>query len=166
MIWTNRGKYLLLKWAFCAEALPDNFYVMLITNAVVPTEDTNTFSELTEIADGNGYTEGGYELYVDSSSPDFDVLTEDDTNDRAIIQIKDLIWTASGGSIPASGDGARYAVLTNGTGGSAEIIGDREVLAVWDLISSRTATVGQAIKLANCELRAVEPDQKYMNSIH
>ena len=158
MIWTNRGKYLLLKWAFCGETMPDTFYVALITNAVVPTEDTNTFSELTEIADGNGYEEGGYELYVDSSTPDFDVLTEDDTNDRAIIQIKDIIWYASSGAaIPASGDGARYAVLTDGTGESGEIIGDRQVLAVWDLLYSRTVPAGERLTLANCELRAVEP---------
>ena len=154
MIWTNRGKYLLLKWAFCDETLPVNFYVALITNAVVPTADTNTFSELTEIADGNGYTEGGYELDPEASSSDFDTLTEDDANDRAIIQIKDIVWTAGGGSIPASGDGARYAILTD----DEVVIGDRNVLAVWDLISEREATVGQAITLANCELRAVEPD--------
>jgi len=158
MLWTNRGKFLMLNWVFCAETLPDNFYVALITSAVVPTEDTTTFDELTEIADGNGYTEGGYELFVDSSSPDFDVLTEDDVNDRAIIQIKDLVWYApSGDTIPASGDGARYAVLTDGTGESGEIIGDRQVLAVWDLMYERVVAAGQSLTLANCELRAVEP---------
>jgi len=155
MIWTNRGKYLLLKWAFCAETMPDTFYVALITSAVVPTEDTNTFDELTEIADGNGYTEGGYELDPEASAGAFDILTEDDENDRAIIHIKDIIWYASSGAtIPASGDGARYAVLTD----DEVVVGDRNVLVVWDLISEKTVAAGQSLKLADCQLRAVEPD--------
>ena len=157
MLWTNRGKFLLLDWVFGAEPLPDSFYVALVTADTVPTVDTNTLDELTEIADGNGYTEGGYELPLDDSSPPFDVISEDDTNNRAIAQVKDLVWTASGGTIPASGNGARYAVLTDGTGESGETIGDRQIIAVWDLVTTREATVGFAITLADCELRTIAP---------
>ena len=158
MFWTNRGKFLLLDWVFHAETMPDTFYVVLVTGDNVPTVDTNTLSELTEIVEGNGYTTGGYELIVDSSAPDFDTITEDDANDRALVQLKDIIWTASGGTIPPSGNGARYAVLTDGDGSSGENMDIRQVIAVWDLLWSRTITVGKTVTLANCELRAVEPN--------
>ena len=155
MLWTNKGKFLLLDWVFGGEPLPDNFYVALVTADNVPTVDTNTLSELTEVADGNGYTEGGYELTPGDT--DFDVFTEDDTNNRALVQLKDLVWTATGGTIPDSGNGARYAVLTDSTGDSGETIGDRQVIAMWDLVTAREATVGFAITLADCELRTIAP---------
>lgn len=118
----------------------------LVTSAVAPTQDTNVKSELTELASGNGYTTGGISLTKNST--DFDVLTEDDTNDRALIQIKDLVWTASGGSLPATG-GARYGVLTdaNATQGS------REIWAYWDLTSDRQVSTGQTLTLQDCEAR-------------
>jgi len=155
MLWTNRGKFLMLDWVFGGEPLPDSFYVALVTADIVPTVDTNTLGQLTEIADGNGYTEGGYELTPGDT--DFDVFTEDDTNDRALVQLKDLVWTASGGTIPASGNGAMYAILTDSTGDSGETIGDRQIIAVWDLVTAREATVGFAITLADCELRTIAP---------
>lgn len=148
--WTNRLKYNMLNWVFRAAATPTNFYVPLFTSATAPGADTNTKSELTEIANGNGYTTGGISLAKNST--DFDVLTEDDTNDRGLIQIKDLVWTAAGGNLPASGGGARYACLTddNVTQGS------REVLAYWDLVSDRTISDTQTLTLQNCELRINE----------
>jgi len=155
MLWTNKGKFLLLDWVFGGEPLPDNFYVALVTADNVPTVDTNTLSELTEIADGNGYTEGGYELTPGDT--DFDVFTEDDTNDRALVQLKDLVWTATGGTIPDSGNGARYAVLTDDSEESGGVAGDRQVIAIWDLETDRVATVGFAITLADCELRTIAP---------
>lgn len=144
---TNRGKYKLLDWVFRASTLPTNFYVALCTSAATPTVDTNTFSELTEIAAGNGYTAGGISLTKNST--DFDTLTEDDTGDMGYVRIKDLTWTASGGSLPGSGNGARWAVLTddNATQGS------RLVLAWWDLTSDRSVSVGQPLTLQDCELR-------------
>ena len=144
---TNRGKYKLLDWTFRGTALPTNFYVALVTSAATPTVDTNTLSELTEIATGNGYTAGGISLTKNST--DFDTLTEDDASDLGKVQIKDLAWTASGGALPASGNGARYAVLTddNATQGS------RLVLAWWDLVSDRSVSSGQPLTLQDCELR-------------
>lgn len=148
--WTNRLKYNMLGWVFRATALPTNFYIALVTSAVAPTADTNTKSELTEIANGNGYTTGGTSLTKNST--DFDVLTEDDSNDRALVQLKDIVWTASGGSLPGSGNGARYAILTddNATQGS------REVYTFWDLTSDRSVSVGQTLTLQNCEIRITE----------
>jgi hypothetical protein len=151
MLWTNRGKYLLFDWVFHRETMPTNFYVALVTAAVTPTAAINTLGELTEIAEGNGYTSGGYQLTPDAT--DFDYLYEDDSGDKAVIQTKDIVWTASGGPIPDSGDGARYAVLTDDNG----TVANRQVIGIWDLVTERTATSGQSITLENCELQAIEP---------
>lgn len=148
--WTNKGKMRLLEWGLRGGTIPANFYVALVTSAVAPVADTNTKSQLTEIASGNGYTTGG--ILVDNNTTDFDVLTEDDTNDRGLIQIKDLVWTASGGALPASGSGARYAILTdaNATQGS------REVLFFWDLGADYSVSSGQTLTLQNLEIRINE----------
>ena len=144
---TNRGKFAFLNAYFRATGIPTNLYVALCTSAVTPTVDTNTFSELTEIAAGNGYTAGGYQLARNAT--DWDTLTEDDTGDLAKVLAKDVAWTASGGSIPGSGNGARWAILTddNATQGS------RIVIAWWDLVSDRSVSVGQPLTLQDCEVR-------------
>jgi len=106
---------------------------------------------MTEIAAGNGYTAGGYQL--SRNATDWDSLTENDTDNRGEIQIKDLVWTASGGTIPASGNGARWAVLTddNATQGS------REIYAWWDLTSDRSVSDTQTLTLQDCEIRIKKP---------
>jgi hypothetical protein len=144
--WTNKGKALVLDYAFRGVATPANYYVALVTSAATPVADTNTLSELTEITAGNGYTSGG--ITLTKNTTDFDVRTEDDTGDKALIQIKDLVWTASGGTLPASGNGARYAVLTdyNAT------VGSRQIIAWWDLTSDRSVSSGQTLTLQDCEL--------------
>lgn len=148
---TNKGKARVLNGFFRNTSVPTNLYVALITSAVAPTVDTNTFGELTEIANGNGYTTGGFSL--SRNATDFDSLVENDTDDRAELQIKDIVWTASGGTLPASGGGARYAVLLDDNA----TIADREVLAWWDLSSDRSVSSGQTLTLQNCELRLTEP---------
>ena len=147
--WTNKGKALFLSTAR-GVALPTNFFVALVTSAVPPVADTNTLSQLTEIAAGNGYTSGGISLTKNTT--DFDSLVENDTNDRGELQIKDLLWTASGGNLPASGDGARYAVLTDDNG----TVGSREVYHFWDLSSDRTVSDTQTLTLQDCEIRITE----------
>lgn len=144
---TNRGKYLLLGQRYRAVAAPTNLYVLLATSAATPTADTNLVSDLTQIATGNGYSDGGYQLTPGST--DFDVYTEDDTNDYAFVQLKDVVWTASGGSIPASGNGARWAVLTTDEG----TVANRQIEVAWDLSSDRTVSSGQTLTLQNAELR-------------
>lgn len=147
---TNRGKKLILDTYFRGAAAPTNFYLALITSAVAPTADTNTLSELTQIASGNGYTTNG--ISIARNSTDFDTLTEDDTNDWAQALLKDIVWTASGGNLPGSGSGARYAVLTddNATPGS------RQVIAYFDLGSDRTVSDTQTLTLVDCTLRGAE----------
>lgn len=146
---TNRGKFNLLNYVFRNATEVTNFFVALCTSATAPTADTNTKSELTEVANGNGYTTGGISLGRDAT--DFDVITEDDTNDRALVQCRDLVWTASGGNLPSS-SGARYCIMTddNGTQGS------REVWAFGDLSSDRVVSSGQTLTLQNFEIRITE----------
>lgn len=146
-VMTNRGKFLLLGRSFRGTTIPTNYYVALVTSAVAPDADTNTFTELTEIATGQGYTAGGIQLTPNGT--DFDVYTEDDTNDWALVQIRDLVWTASGGNLPASGNGARYAVLTDDNATPA----NRQIEDSFDLVSDRTVSDTQTLTLQNCEVR-------------
>lgn len=151
MAWTNRGKYAILNSYFRNTGTPTNFYVALISSSTAPSATTNTMGDLTQIGTGNGYTDGGFSL--NRNATDFDVINEDDTNNSGSIQIKDVTWTASGGSLPATGGGARYAVLTDDNG----TVASREVYAYWDLSAERTVTDGQDLTLQNLELRTQEP---------
>jgi hypothetical protein len=63
------------------------------------------------------------------------------------------VWTASTGPLPASGGGARYAVLTDDNG----TVSSREVLAYFDLVSDRVVSDGQTITLQDSELLLSEP---------
>ena len=96
---------------------------------------------------GNGYTSGGISLALNST--DFDVNTEDDTNDRALIQIRDLVWTASGGPIPSSGVGARWLYLSDDNGTESL----RQIVAAWDFGSAYSVSTGQTITVQNAEIR-------------
>lgn len=152
---TNRGKIRILELAFrnlmdggAPAASP--FYVALVTSATAPTVDTNLMSDLTQITAGNGYTTGG--INIARNATDFDVLTEDDTNDRGFIQLKNIVWTASGGSIPNGGNPARYAVLTD----DDAVVANREVLAWFDLVSNRSVGNGAVLTLQDMELRETE----------
>lgn len=147
---TNKGKTNILAEVFRGATLPTNFYVALMTSADVPDADTNVFSDLTEIAAGNGYTTGGYQLTPNDT--DFDTLTEDDANDYGAVEIKDVSWVAAGGSIPDSGDGARYAILIDDNA----VIANREVWAWWDLATDQSVVVGDTLLLKDLELRITE----------
>jgi len=146
---TNKGKYRLLG-LMRGETLETNFYIALVTSATAPTADINTMSELTQINTGNGYTDGGYQ--ITPGATDMDTWTEDDTGDKALLQFKDITWTASGGPIPSSGSGARYAVLTDDNA----TVANREIWAYWDLAADRSVSVGQNLTLQNCELDLTE----------
>lgn len=141
--WTDKGIYNLLNIVLRSASAPASFYVALATSASAPTKNTNTFNEVTEIAAGNGYTSGG--LQVNRNTTDFDTLNE---SDPVVAQLKDLIWNASGGNLPASGSGARYALLLDDNA----TVGSREVWAWWDLQAERVVSSGQSLTLQNCEL--------------
>lgn len=151
--WTNKGKFRMMEAYLANGTEPTVFYLALVTSATAPTADTNTFGQLTEIAAGNGYTTGGISLTRNAT---YFPVSEDDTNDRGNCIITnngvDPAWTASGGSIPASGGGARYAVMTDDN----VTVANREVIAYWDLVSDRTVTTGQTLTLDDPTLRANE----------
>ena len=148
--WTNRGKFAMMNAYFRNTSAPTLFYVALLTSATVPTQDTNLMSDVTEVQAGQGYTTGG--IAVSRTSTGFDTLTEDDDNDYSKMQVLDVVWTASGGNLPASGTGAVYAVITN----DHATVASREIYAYWTLTSARTVSDGQTLTLANLEMRVDE----------
>jgi hypothetical protein len=107
-------------------------------------------SDLTQIATGNGYSDGGQS--VSRNATDFDVLTEDDTNDKAYVQLKDFAWTASGGPIPSDSSGATYCVLTDDN----VTVASRDVYCYGSLGSARVVSDGQTLTLQNFELDLTE----------
>lgn len=148
-MFTNRGAYLTLGLFTRGTSPATTFYVALVDASVAPTVDTNTLSELAEVPAGNGYTAGG--MAVARNGTDFDVLTEDDTANKGFAQIKDLVWTASGGTLPGSGAGVRYAVLLTDEG----TVANRQVIAWWDLGSNIIVSSSQTLTLQNLQLDGV-----------
>lgn len=144
--WTNKGKAEILKWAFQNTGAPTNLYMALVTDT--PDADTNVLGDLTEIAAGNGYTAGGYQL--SRNATDFDTLTEDDSGDMGTVAIKKITWTASGGNIPSSGDGALYAVITDDNA----TLASRKVIAYGSLGTARA--VSDKLEIDNFTLRLKE----------
>ncbi len=147
---TNRGKFNLLDQRYRGTAQPTNFFIALLTNTNPPTADTNLFSQVTEIAAGNGYVAGGQQLTP--GAVDFDVITQDDVNDRALVQLRDISWTAASGNIPASGDGASWACITDDNATEA----NRNVEDYFSLGAPRTVSDTQTLTLQDCEIRLNE----------
>jgi hypothetical protein len=143
--WTNKGK-LRVAEKFFRDGV--TMYAALVTDAVdlsdpLVAADINTFSQLTEIPAGNGYTAGGVLLTRDAT--DFPTLSEDDTGNIGKIAVKDLIWTADGGPLPLSGTGARYLVFCDNNATPAS----REVLFIHDLAMNRIVSDGQPLQIGN-----------------
>lgn len=95
LVWTTRG----LNKALSTALLPDK--IRLCTAATAPTKTgTKNITDLTEIANGNGYsTTTGIAVSCTSA--------EDDGNSRSTVTIPDSTTTASGGTIA----NIRYAVV-------------------------------------------------------
>ncbi len=147
--WTNRGKYnCLALWARTTAPVTTAFYMALVKST--PDADDNTMADLTEVAAGNGYTAGGKSVARDAT--DFDVLTEDDGNDKALVQIKDEVWTASGGTLPSDGNGATYAVITDDNA----TVASRNVYHYGSLTSARVVSDGQTLTIQNFEIDLTE----------
>lgn len=146
---TNRGKKVILNTYFAADATdePVAFKMLLVTSAVAPDADQSILSGLTEVANGNGYTTGGET--VARNGTDFDVITQVDASDHALIQIIDIVWTASSGPIPTSGGAPRYACLMDDAA-------TPNLIAFFDLVSDRTVSDTQTLTLQDCEIRLNE----------
>jgi len=156
---TNKGKAWILETVFrkqrnASGTLSDVMYIALVTSSNVPNADDTTWADLnsTEIAVGNGYTAGGTALALGTT--DFDTVISDadaDTNDYGYIRLKDISWSASGGSIPDSGT-ASYAVLMDNAGGAADNTANK-LIAWWDLGGTRSVSAGQTLSLQDLEIR-------------
>jgi len=153
---TDVGKMWIAAWAFADTTAFDTLFVMLCTDDVTPDADVETFATLTPIATGNGYQSTGgiganEGFLLPGNAADFYAITHGAGYAR--IKIRDIVWTAAGGSIPASGDGARWAVLTDNNA----TIDSRVVIAWWDLSSDRSVTVGNTLTLSDLEIRLTAP---------
>jgi hypothetical protein len=122
----------------------------MCTSANTPTADTNVLGDLTQIAAGNGYIAGG--LSITPGGTFWPYLAEDDANDRAVMIATPTGWTGNGGPIPASGNGARWLVLTDDNATSAS----RDVFCFWDLGADRVVSNGQSLSLIDITIRATE----------
>lgn len=143
----NRGKMILLTNGVGRGSLPTKWKMALVTSSYTPNVDHDTWADVSanEIATGNGYSAGGVD--VEASSTGFTAESADDTNDRGEITIKDVVYTASGGQIPSSGSGARYAILMeyNATQSTGRLI------AYFDLAADKSSDV--SITLSGFKLR-------------
>ena len=157
---TDKGKAWILETTFRKQmngtTISDTMYVALIKASTTPTADLEEWSDLSgaEIADGNGYAHAT-KISLTRGVSSFDILSSDadaETNNYGHVQLKNIEWEADGGPIPASGDGARYAILMDNKGGSADHA-TNQVLAWWDLGSDRTVTDGQTLSLQDMEIR-------------
>ena len=147
---TNRGKFRLLDHEFRRTALPTNYFLALVISSGSPGPDTNVLGDLTEIAAGNGYSAGGVSL--DPNATDFDVITEDDDEDRGVIQIKDITILAAGGPIPVSGPAAFAVGLTD----DDVVLADREIFYYWSLGAETTILENNSLTLRDLTIRARE----------
>ena len=142
---TNRGALRELQWYFAGRTLPANYNFALTTNGTPPTDDTNTFSQVSEIATGNGYT-GAVSV---AKGTGFDTPTEDDTAHFGEVQLVDQVFTASGGPLPSDSVGARWATLLDDNATPA----NREVIRYWDLVNDRVVSDGNPMTVSNAALR-------------
>lgn len=146
MAWTNRGYRRAIGYVFRGETIPTAFYLALVTAANAPNESTKTMAELTEIAAGNGYTSGGVQITRDGTG--FPTITENDNRGSATVVIADKSITASGGTVPVSGNAAKYIVLT----GDAATVSQREIYAYWPYEFLQTAPATETIDMNGLSL--------------
>lgn len=147
---TNRGKLIMLNCTMRGQQVPNAFKICLITGVVggISLWDMKVFADVVEIATGYGYeyTSG---MNLSRNTTDFDVAGVDEASDFGYVQLKDIVWTAAGGTIPKSGGGAKYAVLMDNTSSG-------NVYGYWDLSGEKSLQDGQCLTLQNFELRINE----------
>jgi hypothetical protein len=146
---TNTGKAYMLQYAF--NGVTETFAVALCTGDTVATAGTETLADLTQVPAGNGYTAGSVQLTMNTT--DFDVVSQSGPSAKGYIQVKDVAWTASGGPIPASGNGALYAVLTEAT---TAVTTNRAVLAYPSLTTGRSVSDGQTLTVQDITINALD----------
>ena len=104
----------------------DTLKVALTNSAPVATN--TVLANITQIAGGNGYTTGGTQAVISSSTQ---------TSGTYKLVLADVVFTASGGSIGPF----RYAVLYNDTATNDELIGWYDYGSSITLATGETLTV-------------------------
>ncbi len=99
---------------------------VVLTNTV-PVNTNTILANITQIADGNGYTTGGATATISSSAQ---------TTGTYKLVLADVVWTASGGTIGPF----RYAVLYNDTPTSPA----DPLIGWWDYGSAVTLAIGES----------------------
>ena len=107
----------------------DTFKVVLTAAANAPVNTNTVLANLTEIADGNGYTSPGLTAGAAGA--------EQTAGTLKFTLATDPVWTATGGSMAAF----RYAVLYNDSSASDSLVG------WWDYGSDLTLAVGETFTL-------------------
>jgi hypothetical protein len=130
MAWTNRGVKRILDIAFRAQNIPTHWYAVLCTDAAAPARTTNTMAQLTR------------------NTTDWVDLNEDDSTHFASTVAKDVVWTASGGTLPSSGT-ARYLVITD----DHATLNSREIIAYFDLGGNTSVSSGQPLTAVDLTLK-------------
>src|SRR3990167_5392856 len=149
---TNRGKIRLLEMAFrntkdTAAIDTSPLFIAFVTSAASLSAETTTFDTTTQIVTGNGYADGG--LDIDRDTLDWDALAISSATAYGYIRLKGVVWTASGGGLAASGNGAAYAIITDDNA----TIGSRQVYAWIDLTTARSIGSGATLTLQDIEIR-------------
>ncbi len=102
----------------------DTVKVMLVTSSYTPDKDLHDFrDDVTNEVVGTGYTAGGMALVNKAH-------TQDDSNDRAVFNANDLVWSTA--TITA-----RAAVLYKSRGGASSA---DELIAYVDFLADKSST--------------------------
>lgn len=118
-------------WEAVHNAGADTLRVALSNTAPVAATDTQ-FSNITEIAAGNGYTAGGEALTVTSSAQT--------AGTYSLVITNSVVWTASGGNIAPF----RYIVLYNDTATNDELLGYYDIGSEQNITDGSTYTFASA----------------------
>ena len=133
---SNHAKYQLSKGLVDLSA--DTLKVILMNTTFTFDKDTHsTLAAVTasQLATGNGYTQ-------DDKTITTQVLTEDDTNDKAIMTCDNVTWTASGGDIGGTGSFCIYDDTTS----------DDTIIACVDFGTDYTISDGSSLQLQNIKI--------------
>jgi hypothetical protein len=68
------------------------------------------------------------------------------------VQVKDIVWTASGGTLPSDGNGATYAVITDDNA----TVASRDVYHYGSLGGARVVSDTQTLTIQNFEIDLTE----------
>lgn len=99
---------------------------LVLTNTA-PSASNSILTDITQIANGNGYTTGGATITTSSSAQ---------TSGTYKLVLADVVFTATGSMGPF-----RYAVITNSTAASGELIGSYDYGSSITLASTETFTI-------------------------